>query len=437
MQWINQYLRYELATTTAAVLKREVDFRSWHVEPLLNQAADLFDRCLAEYTLERALEERFAHICLEYEELTRRRNLETKRIQTDAVHEQDVKILEVQQQELDELLNETPPKGAIIDKLDSALLLVGHGLTGADNNRAHRQKYDAYIQRQNARAEKRIRDLQSEWAEVDAVDQTTSFQDRQDLLSLRKEYIDMPDGPFNLLGLRDKVRERIANDFKQGAARIAVAAVGLNEIYGYTEPLPDLNVRDELPDTDALPLDRAVKWVRDAISWLIGCGQYDQAFTRCLSLRAMYSKEEWSDKADEFNQGAMFRFRVPAKLFEHHRYVRLRGLAAYVVGARAGHTPWRATVKIPGRARFVREGRPVEFDQAFPACHLGRVEQWGSAREPEVCGTVSLMNGSPIGVLGEEERMWEVTIHAPDHLDEEKLELEDFQMQIMMVGRPI
>ena len=97
MQWINEYMRKELEEVNSAALMNSDDFRFWHVEPLLNQAAGLLDRCLAEHTLERNFEERFAQIQRDYEERTRRRQLEIKRMETNKVHRREGDAIQQQQ----------------------------------------------------------------------------------------------------------------------------------------------------------------------------------------------------------------------------------------------------------------------------------------------------------------------------------------------------
>ena len=119
---------------------------------------------------------------------------------------------------------------------------------------------------------------------IDLIDAIADYTNRQDVFHICDGYIKSPDGLLNLLSKRDKFKERIATDFKQAASRMAQAAVGLDQIYGYAVVLPQLNAKANMNDPDALPFNRAVTWVRDAISWLIAFGQKDQAFTRRISL---------------------------------------------------------------------------------------------------------------------------------------------------------
>ena len=267
------------------------------------------------------------------------------------------------------------------------------------------------------------------------VDTKTDYDDRQAVFLDRQKYIESPDGPLNLLNQRDKIRERVADDFKRAAIRMTRAAQGLEQIFGYSDPLPALVANSDLLDTDALPLNRAVKWVRDAISWLIGFSQHDQAFTRCVSLRAA-NPSLWSQNAvDLHGDGATFRIEISRELFSSHKFVRLRGLSAFVVGDNVGYTPWRAIVTLPREAQYLRYDGPSFITQTLPSCDLGRVERWDIGREPEVCGSLSLLNGSPIGTPGDGGK-WEITIKAPQQIDSSALKLEDFQLHIMVVGQP-
>ena len=75
------------------------------------------------------------------------------------------------------------------------------------------------------------------------------------------------------------------------------------------------------------------------------------------------------------------------------------------------------------------------MDQKFPPCDLGGVDRYDTAREPEICGTLSLMNGSPIGAAGDDGK-WQITVQAPDNGKGDKLALDDFQLHIMAVGQP-
>ena len=106
MKWINEYLRSELGKIDSDALEQKDNFNLWHVEPLLNQAADLLDRCLSDHTTERSFEERSALISLDYEERKKRSQLEKKRVETDKVHERDDIIIREQKRILDAFLDE-------------------------------------------------------------------------------------------------------------------------------------------------------------------------------------------------------------------------------------------------------------------------------------------------------------------------------------------
>jgi hypothetical protein len=90
-------------------------------------------------------------------------------------------------------------------------------------------------------------------------------------------------------------RERFDRDYRDAVARLRATSDGLAAIFGYGVPLPP-TVANSLASGGTMPsshFDDTLKWVRDAISWLIAFGQSDEVHTETISLRYDLTHEAW------------------------------------------------------------------------------------------------------------------------------------------------
>jgi hypothetical protein len=410
-------------------------FRFWHVERLLNQAADLLDRCLAEQAKYDALHAQgFASdfaLRSEEEQLV----IEELRVRNGVY---DFSLLDARRkaQLADSVRSDHTEIGRLINMINHEQQVVNpHGPAPA--------KFRTIADlSQHEMEEKRL-------------------QLDQDLASLERDRVDGPTGSVALqkrliteararLDARrsasrngealdfhaqaDRSLERITRDYSDATERLITASDGLLRIYGYPDPFPE-RLRTVVEGAPAT-IDDAVAWTREAIRWLAAFSQNDQSLTITVSLRGIIGEAGWTRVQTE---GTTVPFRIARELFDGHRYVRLRGLAASLKLRSASLFPLRCVVTAPNTARFIMDeenGQAVvkPIDQsAMPACTLGRVSDFRVPVDAEICAAISLMNASPLGEDGDGGR-WSIRVHriTDDTLDM----LDDILLDVRVAGQP-
>lgn len=204
----------------------------------------------------------------------------------------------------------------------------------------------------------------------------------------------------------------------------------MKAIYNYTEPYSfAYSVGDQPYPFKAI--DASIEWARQAIRWLSAFAQNDQGFTVSISLKSLV---DWP----RFLAGELCQFSIPDDLFQGHTHVRLRGIALGHTKHEIGsQTVIGCRISVPSVAKvvFEREVASQIIDQRqMPHCTLGAVRYFGLGREPEVAGTVSLMNASPWGI-NSDAGLWSMKLlHAfgPPLSNDDDLILE-----IRLTGQPL
>jgi hypothetical protein len=118
---------------------------------------------------------------------------------------------------------------------------------------------------------------------------------------------------------------RLSRDYGEALARAVAAGDGLGNIYGYPQKLArrPRELSEEHSDHSFVNL---LKWVRDAISWLIGENDLDQNYVLATSVRSIIGQEEWEEGQ---LTGAWSLPFSETELSEQYQ-VRLRGISASV-----------------------------------------------------------------------------------------------------------
>ena len=405
-----------------------VKFREWHVESLLNKTADLLDRCLADRAKYDPLRAQgfLSGISMEIEIETM--TLEEKR--RDAgfldipIGDSDIKLSRLQQAKValdavatdfkqENSANPSNINGAQINLNENTLSRLAMEIDLA-------QRADTFLRSPVI-------------GQVEASKlQLLEAKKRLD----KKVAATGQNGPLDYATQAKSFQERMDRDFKDAANRIMVASKGLRNIFGYSDLM--LKQLEDIEKGSDNALDDAVAWVREAIRWLAAFSQNDQSFTLVISLKKALGLE-WPKLFD----GTTLQFKIDNSLFDKHRYVRLRGLSASLLSqANVLAYPVQCVVRVPERAKYVAVGKDgtdihlPDVDQGskvMPACTLGRVADARLSREPEVCGAISLMNASPIGIAADSGK-WSIQTNVEKSLAKN---IEDILLEIYVSGQPV
>lgn len=371
------------------------NFRLWHVEALLDQAATLIGRCLEDFR---------QYASLDY-----------------ALH-QFQSDLETQEKQLD------------LDKKRRAEGYFDREVATAQNRESHLEASPL----EESKEEMRTRAVDAEeigrqlaQATADASFRKSALEIRAEALQRKKE-LSAPGKPLALEEQRDLALKRLCRDYEQALNRACVAEEGLKHIYDHAEPTSPLQFADE---TLPASISNLAIWIRNCTEWLVRYQLQEQAFTRVVSVRSLLTRSTWvqlKQTRDSFS----IKLQVPTDLFRGHDNCRMRGIGASLIGE-AGTVPWSLTIRLPDEAVYERAGLSVEVDQsARPSCLLGRVENRRSVRPLELYGASSLINASPVG-RSTPRGLWSLEIFKPAGASSESFsQLEDVLLEISAVGTP-
>jgi hypothetical protein len=366
-------------------------YRSWHVKPLLDQAAALVDRCILDY-------KHFSSYDYAWNEF--QLDLRIKEKEVD-LHRGS---------EAEEPPREEPP--------------------AAEEEEGAEPPEEAEESVEGEAAEE---EEQPEQVEVPVLPPGAPISiELQSEAVQRKKELSSPGQPLALNEQRDATLKRLCRDYEEAVDRAWVAEQGLRKIYDHadlTSPLP----------TDAETLNESITnlaiWIRNAQEWLARYQQHEQAFTTVVSIRSLLGRTQWAVlKQSRESWGS--RLRLPSDLFRGHDNCHLRGIGAWLAGE-VGTVPWSMVIRLPDDALYERWGQSVEVDQSGrPACLLGRVENRRSPHPVEICGENTLINASPIGQQSAE-GFWIIELYKPPgSISEAFSHLEDIILELRMVGIP-
>lgn len=205
---------------------------------------------------------------------------------------------------------------------------------------------------------------------------------------------------YNFEERRGEIKKRFDQDFKDAIERLKVLNDGFATIYDYRMTFSNSN----------MPLNDTIVMVRDAMEWLVRFSAQEQNYILPLSL-ATLTGAQWQPGLME--RGGAWDFTVPATLFPGQRHVRLRGVSAAVM-TNDRRTRFQAVVRAPRRGAITYlSGATVELDQQapnVPLVRLARIEAVDSPRPPDVVGTQSLHNVSPISAADPALGAWRIVI---------------------------
>jgi len=390
------------------------------VEALLNQAADLLDRCLLERARYESLLSQAASLdfALRAEEETSL--IDNQKLREGFLHfaREDAELrsdrLAGMQQFVDQAHNEL----VAVDEHNQEEAVHA---SSADKSRAKAEIQLHEITRKRHNLEKELADR--EIVRVNHFGANEQIRVEEELERMQIELLSastklladkkesrLKDGALAFQSQAERSLDHVVRDYVDAADRLVVAAEGLRLIYGYCEE-SEISRPWTTASIDAFAenfkrvvagspaaLDDAVAWVRGAIRFLAAFSQNDQTVTVTVSLQrsaaAVFST---------LLKGKPVSFPMARELFTDYTYVRLRGLSASLRLKTAAPFPVRCVVTLPSDAEFIitddeggEKTKPVQ-QGTMPACTLGRVIDSRIPVAPEVCGQISLMNASPIG----------------------------------------
>lgn len=408
------------------------NFRIWHVESLLNQAADLTDRCISDYKEYFMLYGNRSSFELEIEYIEKELELQNNRLdffdrEISNVNNQINANLKAQH-------HQSEIVGAVQAIYDSS------GTEGIEHIRDAKTLNEVWQIRDQIISEYGVLQNQLKWA----ISDKTYYIERKKLnienLERKKEYSENG-GPFDYEVQMKNVFERIERNYNDSFDRAFVAEIGLELIYGYKktdENKLNLDPKYRL-DTN---LNNLSLWISTAIEWLVAYRQLDQSVTRVISLFSLLSENDIK-RLQASTDDCVLKIKIPETLFESHSNVRLRGIGASFIGNIAS-IPWSIEARVPQKAIYNREGKRFPINQSkLPQCLLGRVESKSSFRNIEFCGFISLLNASPIaqlrseGPIENDEDLWTFKIIKPLNSTEKFEEIKDILVELDLTGKPI
>lgn len=432
--------------------KVDKNFRFWHVETLLNSAADLLDRCIAEQSRFEALYAQKASL-----ECSLTAEINAVRLETDKQEAQRAHHLRplLDAQEKQDRLEQ------MHTAYEQARIEYSEGNTEVQSDKDNKNKSAAQAAIHThaiaiARWEMELSEARREVERAEEKDmgyvaiQERNLDDASALLEKKRSFIESGK-ELDFGGQAERVRRRVIRDYEDAVDRLVAAADGLAKIYGYHGYVNKDEKAGKIgaliafkPQLDLVnqgilqPIETATTWVREAIRWLSVFTQHDQTFTVTVSIkRALETK--WPQLIENEMESGPVEFPVDESLFKLHRYVRLRGISATSqLLSTASPFPIRCVVTVPKQACHVLnvdgEFKESEVRQRFmPSCVLGRVTDVRIPQDPEICGAISLMNASPIG--RGDHPLWSIQVQR---IAESPLtEIEDIFLEIKVSGQPI
>lgn len=198
-----------------------------------------------------------------------------------------------------------------------------------------------------------------------------------------------PEGILNYIKYIEQIRRRFHRDFRDAIARIKVAQQGLSEIFGYDEPLPD-------NEEEISYFDDCNYWNRVAVQWFVRFSERDQSCIIPISLRNLVGEQAWGN----FLASGVLEFNLGDQEFDGMCMVRARGLGIVVVDREAEEGLWGFSVQVPGSGKITSlDGYSRVVDQQnLPLSNTFRCTNRQPGRDVDVVAGSVWHNASPIGL---------------------------------------
>lgn len=263
------------------------------------------------------------------------------------------------------------------------------------------QMYAAIAAAEAARLRKESLDLESKFA----LGLISSSRERQQIArDAMWEKVYQLQAPGGLVNYHERIAEVQGNflsELREAVACLMAVEHGMKELYDFATPLPK-------PGSAAYS-DSLLAWRSQATNRMLQISRLDQSYVLVVSLKDV-TKSQWESGLTS----AEWIFDIPGELFAGQSYVRLRGVGLSVVGpdpdvdqkpsGRRANVPlkaegfWSARVSLPAKGSIRNSAGGVkDVDQkSVGACYLGQVRGQDS-RDVDMGGLSTLHNASPIG----------------------------------------
>jgi hypothetical protein len=452
-------------------LPTDQDFRSLHVEPLLDQAANLIDRCLVDRAQRDLYLVEWFKLKMELEQFLRLDDVLAREIAAGLYtlpYERAVRESAAENQiafyykNAMEQINRISARQSSDDSFNkqygarqlaawlNAFPLKADGLKGDDAtygwNTVKKTKpdhlYDAAVQggleelysfyfsiysqsdalqgtSEASRFRRESFDRLADWSNKDIDFRKERTQIARDIVEQKVYQTTLQDGVLNYLEKAQPIEARFQLDFREALARLVAVRQGMKELYGYSADFP--------VEGSTAYFDAVVLWIREAINWLVRFSRLEQNYVLPISLKNLKKK-----RLAERKDGDNWTFTISEDLFPNQRHVRLRGLGAAVVRDDGAKGLWQMEITLPkdSSTRHL-SGTAVKIDQArVPQCYLGRVVDRSSYRDAEITGINALHNASPFG-------SWKLAMSHQSTLGTKSSSLDDVQIDLHLAVRTI
>lgn len=403
-------------------------FRYWNVESTLNRAADLLDRCLADCEIHRSFCAQGVFQKERIEDLAVLVAAEEVR-NNDYAYNRAVR-------KRDTYSSVDAKHSEIVSAFSSAQSATDYGTgtgAGAAWHSAMGTMYQAMLARYLSAGEYEVLKQDVQFADVERNIAKNAVQRRRQLQqNLGGQKSGTNDGGslnFELQALW--AIERIRRDYLEAYDYCLAAMSGLRDVFGYESPTTLSGVYDSSSIFQVIGgVHKDVGWVRAAIQWVSAFTLSDQATSVSLSLRMQLPS--W----DNFIARQPCLFSIPNEVFGDLKYVRFRGISATSVFSRPMSKPLHCRFKLPDSGRYdmqTEAGAPlpkIVKQNTMPECIIGNVFDQSVRRTPDVAGTVSLANASPIPT---EKTAWKIQLS--NFAGADLTALDDVLLEIQVVGQ--
>jgi len=304
------------------------------------------------------------------------------------------------------------------------------------------RRYSVAAESEAARLRRESLDLQAKWALAAIAFRRERAQADRDTMWEKVHEVQSPNSLLNYNERIAPVERDFSVDFREALASLAAARRGLKELYDYAPPFPQEGAPGYFDDV--------VIWVRSAQNRMAQFSRLEQNYVLALSLKEL-TKSQW----EAGRMASEWTFDLPDEILFGQANVRLRGLGISVIGPLPEPPPeaqkpgqkqpapkadvqkaegsWAARVSLPptGLMRTV-SGAARELDQqSLPVCFLGRVTDRDAVGQPEVAGAQVFHNASPIG------KQWKLVLSPKSTDGMETAKLQDVQISLHLVVRGV
>jgi hypothetical protein len=187
------------------------------------------------------------------------------------------------------------------------------------------------------------------------------------------------------------ISPRYRQTLRDAYDRLKSVEQGMIRVYGRIDdakkpldPLPDL--------TDEASVDGIVAWTRRAGTWLAALTRRSHNYVCPISVKAL-AGANW----DQGIAAKQWNFNVAQMMFDNQCYVRIRGIAGWVVGGDK-NSLWTLDVQMPDSTKLIYEGGLTHDDnQGLIKCRISAVTSRASRLSSDIVGITSCYNACPIG----------------------------------------